>query len=689
MKTRLLFIIAIAFFLSSKPGWGESQGIPQEDALLTMMQLLETDISTKTDRRDLDRVPGVITVLLASELRARGVRDVSEAINLVTGFHLPYVPRTPMVRGFGGISNFSIGKNKFLLNGVALDTLYAKEEFTVATMPIELIDRIEVIRGPGSAIYGGHAYLGVINIVTVKNKDEAFSRIGKFNSRSIGGNFTHDHTNGANSSVQLNSMVTDGPKIDSGRDLLHSFGQGAISNSTGLVNTASRQDSFLYQYTKQGLKLSTHFVQFGAGDSFGFQGLLPSQSNRILWEQSDFSLDMEFKHTVSDTEKLKYTAGYKQIETVFDRYEGLPPGAFGLYPNGEVTSSTEGEDRYTMGLELTSKRFDSHTLLLGLEASYAETNNVSLTTNVDLQNPIPGTFLPAPLPGQTAFDVGFEDRKRNIYSLYAQDEFFIRDALEITMGMRFDEYSDIGSNLSPRIALVYRKNDHHTIKLQYAEAFRPPTVTELYTLTEFSTLTRIYKGNPNLKPERIDTLEASHIYKNTDTVFRTTLYRSHATDLITLSQTRSYNNDERVISHGIEFELEKSIGDAFKVTANASFNNAENQPSKQPLTGSFDSLAKASIIYQPISRYSATLDLLHVGNQNRGLEDNRPPSGGYNVFNFTYSLFDSGVLGFDIRIGITNLLDTQIVDPSPFGSYPDDLPGPGRSYFFSASKRFR
>jgi hypothetical protein len=118
---------------------------------------------------------------------------------------------------------------------------------------------------------------------------------------------------------------------------------------------------------------------------------------------------------------------------------------------------------------------------------------------------VPGTVLQ-----------GDEDLERLRQSITLQDEFKAGSAIDITAGLRFDHYDDVGSDLSPRIAAVWRLTEHHIMKAQYARAFRPSTFSELYAKNS-----PVVIGNENLQSETIDTYERGYIYRLPKTLVRT------------------------------------------------------------------------------------------------------------------------------------------------------------------------
>ena len=152
-EKRPVTIIAAAFFLlgMSVPGFAQFDTTrTAEQAALNLMELFDnvTEIATKT-KLNADYVPGMVTVLHGVDLEARGIQTVWEALGLVPGFESSFQSqgtRLLQIRGAGGVV-FS-GNAKILLNGISINSTFQAISTTVLNISPELIDRIEIIRGP-------------------------------------------------------------------------------------------------------------------------------------------------------------------------------------------------------------------------------------------------------------------------------------------------------------------------------------------------------------------------------------------------------------------------------------------------------------------------------------------------------------------------------------------------------------
>ena len=153
----LILVLSTAYAAENEP-----------DELFALLEQ-ESELATKS-KKNIDYLPGLITVLQQNELKRFGYKTVEEALELVPG--IDFSSKGLIVRGIGNA--FISGKTKIMLNGVAFNDAATSAAPYILRLPVEMIERVEVIRGPGSALYGEYAFSGVINIVTIKDADYIF-----------------------------------------------------------------------------------------------------------------------------------------------------------------------------------------------------------------------------------------------------------------------------------------------------------------------------------------------------------------------------------------------------------------------------------------------------------------------------------------------------------------------------------
>jgi len=195
-----------------------AMNVNEEMALFNIMNILdvETEIATKS-KVNADFVPGIVTVLRGEQLEMMGVEDVHAALQYVPGANLVsnnYGRKGVTVRGIGGA--FGSSNLKLMLNGHAVNGNFSVAAPHLMNLPIEQVDRIEVIRGPGSVLYGEYAFSGVVNVVTRSGDNRGFVGYGRYDSPVMGGVISHEISEGVDLSLNLSAKKSGGAEHDSG-----------------------------------------------------------------------------------------------------------------------------------------------------------------------------------------------------------------------------------------------------------------------------------------------------------------------------------------------------------------------------------------------------------------------------------------------------------------------------------------
>ncbi len=228
-------------------------GDPEMSELLTLLDE-QTELATKTGL-NADYVPGMVTVLSGDELLIRGARTVWEALSLVPGISLGMEftgERQVLARGVG--HGYVSGNIKFLLDNVSMNSTLLATANPVLNIPIEQVERIEVIRGPGSSVYGEFAYAGVVNVIT-RRGDRALVGLAGQGEQLGGGALWSWRDEEKDLSLSLNLMATrgEGPDVDVDEDGLYQLGVPELSNAPGPSNEATRYRGFFVDLGLGGL----------------------------------------------------------------------------------------------------------------------------------------------------------------------------------------------------------------------------------------------------------------------------------------------------------------------------------------------------------------------------------------------------------------------------------------------------
>ena len=243
-----------------------------------------------------------------------------------------------------------------------------------------------------------------------------------------------------------------------------------------------------------------------------------------------------------------------------------------------------------------------------------------------------------------------------------QDEYRIDDSLTLTTGLRYDNYEDIESAVSPRIALVWRYSENHVFKTQYARAFRPPSLIETGGKLESA-----------IDPEINDTIELGHIYLETGFTLRNTIYYTQLEDLIVFQDSApfGYLNTDSYDLLGYELEVERSVTDDWEVLASLSLQ--EYRDDELPAAAPW--MLKLGIGYTYSPSTSLHLQVNSTAAREREAGDTRDDfeqTTQADITLRTLNVFD--VTGLDLRWGVANLLGDEIAYPAPADTYTDDFP---------------
>ena len=637
-----------------------AQDVSEEDELNQFLELLQqqTTLATKT-RLNADFVPGMLSVLNADQLRRRGFRTVWEALASLPGVNTSMDEtgmRSISVRGIGEL--FEPSKVKLLLNGEAVNASASATTGSLLDTPIAQIERIEFIRGPGSAVHGEFAYAGVLNVITRKTGKEfsvglesdsgiGFSAL--YNYRKPGSDFS--------SSFNLAANESDGETVDSGRD---STLGGNPSYAPGPINNKRDFVSAIIDLNFGDLNALIQLQESNRGDHFGANNLLPPDEKQTVISESLLSARIGQPFSIAERLDGGWSFSGSQISSEKNQlFLGVAEAHGGLGNEDDIYADsdlTEQRLEARVNLQYDGDRHKLFTELSAVDISISESERVA---NLD-----PTTRLPSPTFNEFPGPVN-DSQERSSLSVVLQDEYRIDERLTLTSGLRYDDYEDIGSNLSPRIALVWRRSDNHVFKTQLARAFRPPSLLETGGAIESS-----------IEPETNDTVELGYIYHSPQLVLRNTLYYTRLDDMIVFQEfpPLGYKNSGASELWGYELEVEKSIATRWNLVGSLSLqDHADDAPA-----GFASWMLKLGTEYRMMPLTSLHLQVNAISSRERAQGDPRS--------DFEQSIRADlmlrrqnllGVEGLGLRLGLRNLFDETLEHPSPEDSYPGDYPYSG------------
>ncbi|EXJ15571.1 TonB-dependent receptor plug domain-containing protein [Imhoffiella purpurea] len=630
----------------------------EDGPLRDLLALLdeETELATRSGM-NADFIPGMASILDGEELLLRGARTVWEALSLVPGVAQGLEmtgERQVLSRGVG-YSGYTSGNIKLMLDGVPLNSAVMATANALLNLPIEQVERIEVIRGPGASVHGEYAYAGVINVISRKRERRIHVQLGEGGSRGVGGVwYWEDPERDLDLSINFVGVEGEGGAwVD--RDALYNRGLESYSYAPGRSNESSRFRSLLVDMSWGGTLVSLQVLNDEYGDYYGAHHYLPPDDDRLATEQRFVTGRISHELILSDTLRADLRAETWRHDRSSDLYL-LPAGFMGMESALYVEQDYD-EARYQLGADLHWQPNARHQLLLGLEGGRAE-------------------LLDPPS------EHWYTERHRRILSALVQDQFRATERIDLTATVRLDDYSDVGSFVSPRLAGVWRFDDHNIFKLQYARAFRPPTFHDLE-----------YPAEDPVKTSAVSTYEIGYIRKQARWEARLILFQSDLERPVTIAMGGSgFVNTADARLRGVELEYEYRVGPDLKLDLSASYVDARRLDDDESLEGGTDLLANLALLWRPLQDWTAAVQLRYVGERVRALYDARDPLPGYTLADLSlqYRPAARGPFG---TLGVKNLTDADYAYPDQSfvgGSHvmPDDYPRPGRTWWLSVGYNF-
>jgi len=595
------------------------------------VELDEITVTAKSSKTK-QEAPASMEIITKKELQEKGVASLEEALSDIVGLTPIGMSSGRSINGRESISirGMDSKHTMLLIDGKRLTTMdkyITGGNFQYKLIPIAMIKKIEIIKGPISSLYGSSALGGVINIIT-KTPTE------KFNGNVIlgVGSPTHDRGgDGTNGSLSLSGAIS--------KDIFFAY-SGQYAN---IKPTKDKANDTLTEI--EGEEHKNHFLSLwyniDENNKIEFSTLQGDDKTK----RTDYnSRTRAYDNKDYDIDKTHYNLGYKHY---FDNgmlsvnaYENQTD----IYIN-ELKYTHELDDK-VINAELKQKVFQNHSIVLG-----AEMNKEAYNKKYN-----------------DATQTGFDDKITN-KSLYFQDEVAISTPLSITAGARYDDHANFGNYFSPKVYANYKINEKYTIKGGYGHGFNAPTLTEnsdeYMSTIPAGQLRYIFHGNSQLKPEEADSFEISYIYKNQNSIFNTTIFYNDIKNLIEPIQTSkvstttnyTYQNIGNAKTKGLELSynqkdlldnLDINIFTTYMQTEDNNGNDLAFRPTYQGGIG---------INYLLPYQLNTRIDYHYIGSQyNTDITPLKLDS--YNTLDMQLSkTFDSGIIA---RVGAKNITDERL-----------------------------
>ena len=639
------------------PGWLVAglllplQGQEPGDELPSLKALLATPVTVASRRPETPQeTPGVVTVFTREELLATGARDLLDVLRLVPGFDLGYDVQGvtgPSMRGLWGYE----GKILLLWDGVEMNEVLYGTLPLGGRFPLDQIRRIEIIRGPGSSVYGGSAELAVIQITSLGAEEVEGGGAGLTLGRGT------DRT--TRRTVQALGAWA-GPDLSLSAGLLTGEvlrSEGTYTDPTGVAFSLRDQGRIRPLFAHAGL-------QAGAFEGRVVVEQYLLQQRDDLGVAPDRASDDRFDSVAVD---LRYTWRLNPTLTLTPTFSWQEQKPWAItYPAASVFQYTA-----------TRKRG-------GLAFAWDPTETLSFSGGGQVQ----WDGAQAQVPGRSFFPGGAASVAYRSEALHGQLQ--VHGPIHLTVGARWERHSEAGSAFVPRLALTRAQGRWHA-KLLYAHAFRTPGIMNLNQTLD---------PTRPIEPERTRTTEVEVGFQGgsslvTLNVFDTAIRKPLVYTV--LPATTGYLNQARTGTRGFEvvWQLRRPWGFA---NANWSYHQARNGVDLWGVPGEEDRFLGFS------PRKAAAAAGLHLGEawtlggsawwlDRRAAYAWDPAAGANRLRTFGPDL----VLGlnltyahraFTTSLGVQDLTDRAVPFPQPYDGGHGPLPGLGREWVLKVRHGF-
>lgn len=642
---------------------------------LSLEQLLQVPVTGSTlTEETLKTVPAAVSVFTREQIDRLGVDYLYELLSLVPGFQFNRNASNGAAYTYSARGRRSSQQSLeilLLVDGhMVNDPRAGSPDITLPLYPLARVERLEIIRGPGSAIYGSSAFNGVINIVTRKQQKSIALAYGSQQRRQLKSlwsvpvgdwaldSFVHAYKDNGDEFVLPDSFsgqptATRDPRQQFAADLALRRAQTNISIAYNQVETADfyQSENIANDY---------------------------NANERELWH---LALDQGFAWLPNTQSKIALS--YQQFIYDFDLYLTGPGQLLGA-SNPRSAEPFKGSAR----LASDSWRFTfsndwainaDSSAQWGLQLACNRETDASANANFDLEQLTQGRF-PITYYGEQGrvFPLGAEGSQDNL-GVYAQYLRNLRESTRLTLGGRYDEYPDITGRFSPRLGVVEQLSDVFSLKLLYGEAFRAPSLTETGLMNN-----PLLFGNPNLTHEIVKTWDLILMGNWQTTSFSLGVFQNRyqkPIETVFEGGARTYENGDKERSRGLEVEWLQELTDNWSLRTSYTHMDLPDSAFREA-----EQLASVEINYSATNWNWNLMGFYQDHRQNPLTQTRLQTLDDFWVLNS--ELRYEFARGYDLSLQLKNLTDNDYATPSQSLGKSAGIPNRGRELSVEVEWRF-
>ncbi len=649
---------------------------------------------------DIKKSAASISVVTDREIRRMGARELKDVLRSLPGFSFQNERHGSYDLEIRGVLRDADQNVLFLLNNNSLNTNYwGGIGPSYLPLTLENIKRIEVVRGPGSALYGANAFSAVVNIITKEPEElEGFELTAK------GGSYATQQYNlllgksYGELGIGLNANYFDSDTFrgyieqDVQTELDQRLGSQA-SLAPGDTNGSDRKYdlSVILQY--KNFRFDGVYAKRDRVPSIGIAPILNIGSET---PSTDYAMNLTYVKDLNKGLTLQGRAyhNYTYMDYYYQIYPEnavLPtPTGPQIWPEGMIGAPSNKNTRTGAELQATYAFNEANTIVAGATYEYMNQYDVKALSNY-FATPVKDVAIPREDVSEVSHIQNYNrEVDRTFAALFLEDLWDLRKDLRLTLGARYDNYSDFGDSFNPRAGLVWEFLAGYDLKLLYGRAFRAPSFYELYNENNPA-----FVGNPDLRPETVDTYELSAGAQITPTLdIRLTAFRNLIHDSIELATYETqdvFENQGDIRTQGIEAEFTYEFGKGNHLAANYTYQDAQNLEADEALykvpehKGNLMANLRVSKYINLYGEYYFQEGFSRQKDDPRN--DDNP---GFGVCNATLIVrkFLPQPDTLEVRASVYNLLDEGYTVPTDKDGLPVDYPMPGRHFLVELQYTF-
>ena len=630
-----------------------------------------TVYSASKREQSITNAPASVTIITADEIAKFGYRNLADVLGSIRGVHVIYDRNYHHIglQGFNRPGDYDSRILKLIDGQRVNENVYGSgQSGTDSLIDLDIIERIEFVRGPGSALYGTSAFFGTINIITrnAESIDGVEASVGYGSDDSYHTRLAYGNTFDNGISAVVSGSFFDDPGAK--RLFYEEFDDPSTNNGVAVKADGDRAGRFFSNFSYGDFNLQAAFSQR--------RKVVPTAAfftifnTRDTWTQEEQALlSLSYSKDVLTDAVVNGRAYFSHYA-----YKGEYLYDYRLLPSDppDIVSNQDFATGQVIGGEMhgTKTIFDRHYVTVG-----GEFRSNFRQDQVNYEGDPKFYYLNA--------------KKSTVEGgLYFQGEAALHENVMFTGGLRYDHFEAFGGTWNPRVALVISPVETSTLKLVYGRAYRAPSAYELYYEYDdgFTSVLR----NPDLSEETVSTYEiiAEHFF--TDRLYGTvSSYYYEVKDLISFvdigGSISQFQNRGKTTAIGMSTELSYSTPNGFLARGSYAYQRAKDDATGTRLTNSPLHLAKFNLSVPFFDQlFNVGFEAQYTASMTAALGNHVDDFWVTNLTVLSNKLYRN----LELSVSIYNLADTSYGHPGSLDHVQGVLPQDGRTFRLKASYRF-